>query len=98
MLEVYVFVDYSLQYILFTEYHMFMHNIHVQCDSQRDWKVRFFTFWSISRPYCMQFTPNKNQHVLLSLQINVVPISRQQVTFMEDCWQFKRGHYKKQLG
>ena len=27
-------------------------------------------------------TPNKNQHVLLSIQINVVPIPRQQVTFM----------------
>ena len=44
----------------------------LQCDSQRDWKVQFFTFWSISRPYCMQFTQNKNQHVLLSLQINVI--------------------------
>ena len=57
--------------------------MYVQCDSQRDWKVRFFTFWSISRPYCMQFTPNKNQHVLLSLQIKwYIPISREQVTFM----------------
>ena len=58
-------------------------------------KCGFSHFWSISQPYFIQFTPYKNQHVLLSLQINVVPISRQQVMrLLAVLWR----SFQKQLG